>query len=82
MGQCFTKLKLTEVFSYIVLLYSYVLYFLLYKIETHRTFIPRGAPIWVFTDILITDISATKLPIPIPIPIAIYFITFVSNRNK
>ena len=29
----------------------------------------RGAPIWVFTDIPITDISATKLPIPIPIPI-------------
>ena len=31
--------------------------------------INRGAPIWVFTDIPITDISATKLPIPMPIPI-------------
>ena len=37
----------------------------------------RGALIWVFIDIPITDIPDTKLPIPIPIPIAMYFNTFV-----
>ena len=46
-------------------------FYLLKKNSCSR--IDRGAPIWVFNNIPITNISATKLLIPIPIS----FITFV-----